>query len=83
MYRRSILSISVDEYWNNLLLELKMMRAISQSHKMDNSIAFLMSPFLRFVNVAWLERALRGGTNKGYRMKCVDKNYFTSASPTY
>jgi hypothetical protein len=35
----------------------KIMRAISQSHRIDNSIAFLIKPFLRFVKVAWRLRS--------------------------
>lgn len=30
-----------------------MIRAISQSHKMESSMAFFIRPFFRFVKVAW------------------------------
>ena len=37
VYLRRTLSMSVLAYWYSLLLELKMIRAISQSHSTDNS----------------------------------------------
>ena len=37
VYLSNTLSMSVDAYWNNLLVELKMIRAISQSQRTDNS----------------------------------------------
>ncbi len=43
--------MSVLEYWNSLELELKMTSAMSQPHSTLSSIAFFISPFLRFVNV--------------------------------
>lgn len=49
--------MSVEAYWNSLLLELKMMSAISQSHNTDNSYAFFIRPNLRFVNVTCLLRS--------------------------
>ena len=47
------LSMSVLAYWYNLLLLEKMMRAISQSHRMDNSYAFFITPNFRLLNVTW------------------------------
>ena len=44
-------SMSVLEYWNSLELELKMTSAMSQPQRTLSSIAFFISPFLRFVNV--------------------------------
>ena len=44
-------SFALEEYWNALLFELTMTKAMSQSHKTDNSIAFFIKPFFRFVNV--------------------------------
>lgn len=46
-------SISVLEYWNSLELELNMTRAMSQPHSTLSSMAFFISPFLRFVNVTY------------------------------
>lgn len=51
VYFRRILSISVLAYWNSLLPELKMIRAISQSHRMLSSYAFFINPNLRLVKV--------------------------------
>lgn len=51
VYLSRILSISVLAYWNNLVLELKMISAISQSHKILSSYAFFISPNLRLVKV--------------------------------
>lgn len=53
VYLRRILSISVLAYWNSLLPELKMIRAISQSHRMLSSYAFFINPNLRLVKVTW------------------------------
>ena len=44
-------SMSLLEYWNSLLFELKMTSAMSQSHRTLSSIAFFIRPFFRFVNV--------------------------------
>ena len=44
-------SMSVLEYWNSLEFELKMTSAMSQPHSTLSSMAFFISPFLRFVNV--------------------------------
>jgi len=46
--------MSVEAYWNSLLLELKMMTAISQSQRTLSSYAFFISPNLRLVNVTCL-----------------------------
>lgn len=51
VYLRRILSISVLAYWNSLLPELKIIRAISQSHRMLSSYAFFINPNLRLVKV--------------------------------
>lgn len=53
VYLRRILSISVLAYWNSLLPELKIIRAISQSHRMLSSYAFFINPNLRLVKVTW------------------------------
>ena len=54
--RLRMASMSPEEYWNSLLLELKMTSAIWQSHSTDSSIAFFISPFFRFVNVTCTQR---------------------------
>lgn len=43
--------MSVLAYWYNLLVLLKMIKAISQSHSTDSSYAFFMTPNLRLLNV--------------------------------
>jgi hypothetical protein len=43
--------MSVLAYWNSRLVELKMIKAISQSHSTESSYAFFIKPNLRFVNV--------------------------------
>jgi hypothetical protein len=48
--------MSVLAYWNSLLLELKIIRAISQSHRMLNSYAFFIRPNFLLVNVTWQEK---------------------------
>ena len=53
VYLRRILSISVLAYWNSLLPELKMIRAISQSQRILSSYAFFINPNLRLVKVTW------------------------------
>lgn len=53
VYLRRTLSISVLAYWYSLLLLLKIMRAISQSHNTDNSYAFFITPNFRLLNVTW------------------------------
>lgn len=52
VYLSRHLSISLLAYWNNLLLEENIMSAISQSQRIESSIAFFMSPFFLFVKVA-------------------------------
>lgn len=44
-------------YWVSLPWELNITRAISQSQRMDSSIAFFTNPFFRFANVACRERS--------------------------
>lgn len=44
VYLRRTLSMSVLAYWYSLLLELKIISAISQSHSTDNSYAFFITP---------------------------------------
>lgn len=51
VYLSSTLSMSVLAYWYSLLLLLKMIKAISQSHSTDSSYAFFMTPNLRLLNV--------------------------------
>lgn len=41
-----------------------MSTAMSQSHKMDSSRAFLSSPFLRFVNVTCEQAGKEGGKHR-------------------
>ena len=55
VYFRRILSMSVLAYWNNLLPELKIISAISQSHKILSSYAFFINPNLRLVNVTCIK----------------------------
>lgn len=57
VYLSKILSISVDAYWKSLFDELKIIRAISQSHRTLNSYAFFIRPNFRFVNVTWRLRS--------------------------
>lgn len=59
--RSSTALMSPDEYWNSLLLLLKMTSAIWQSHSTDSSIAFFIRPFLRFVNVTCIAAGRAGG----------------------
>lgn len=54
VYLRRTLSISVLAYWYNLLLELNIIRAISQSHNTDNSYAFFMTPNFLLLNVTYI-----------------------------
>ena len=54
VYLSSTLSMSVLAYWYNLLLEEKMISAISQSHSTDNSYAFFITPNLRLLKVTWI-----------------------------
>ena len=56
--------MSVLAYWNNLLVLLKMMRAISQSHRTLSSYAFFIRPNFRLVNVTWRGRE-RGRGREG------------------
>ena len=51
VYLSRTLSMSELAYWYSLLLLVKMIRAISQSHNTDSSYAFFIRPNLRFVNV--------------------------------
>src|SRR5690554_5177923 len=51
VYRRRIESISCEEYWTSLLLELKMINPIWQSQRTDSSMAFFISPKRRFWKV--------------------------------
>lgn len=53
VYLRRTLSMSVLAYWYSLLLELKIINAISQSHKTDNSYAFFITPNFLLLNVTW------------------------------
>jgi hypothetical protein len=53
VYFIKILSISVLAYCTNLLLELKIISAISQSQSTLNSYAFFISPYLRFKKVTY------------------------------
>ena len=55
VYFNNILSISVLAYWKSLLLELKMIKAISQSHSMLSSYAFFIKPNFLLVNVTFKE----------------------------
>mmetsp|Transcript_4986 Transcript_4986/g.10211 ORF Transcript_4986/g.10211 Transcript_4986/m.10211 type:complete len:209 (-) Transcript_4986:295-921(-) len=56
-YFARIVSMSALAYWNNLLFELNITSAISQSQRTLSSIAFFISPFLRFVKVTCLLRS--------------------------
>lgn len=69
VYLSRTLSMSVEAYWYNLLELLKMMRAISQSHKTLNSYAFFMTPNLRLLKVTWKEATRE-------RMTLSDKRAF-------
>lgn len=51
VYLRRTLSMSVLAYWYSLLLELKIIRAISQSHSTDSSYAFFITPNFLLLNV--------------------------------
>jgi len=51
VYLRRTLSMSVLAYWYSLLLELKIISAISQSHSTDNSYAFFITPNFRLLKV--------------------------------
>lgn len=51
VYLSRTLSMSVLAYWNSLLELLKMMRAISQSHKTLSSYAFFINPNFLLVKV--------------------------------
>lgn len=53
VYLRRTLSMSVLAYWYSLLLELKIINAISQSHKTDNSYAFFITPNFLLLKVTW------------------------------
>lgn len=53
VYLSNTLSISVLAYWYSLLLLLKMMRAISQSHSTDSSYAFFITPNFLLLKVTW------------------------------
>lgn len=53
VYLRRILSMSVLAYWNSLLPELKIIKAISQSQRILSSYAFFINPNLRLVKVTW------------------------------
>merc|ERR550532_626803 len=54
VYLRRTLSISVLAYWYNLLLLEKIMRAISQSQRIESSYAFFITPNFRLLNVTCL-----------------------------
>jgi len=51
VYLRRTLSMSVLAYWYSLLLELKIISAISQSHSTDSSYAFFITPNFRLLKV--------------------------------
>lgn len=56
VYLRRTLSMSVLAYWYNLLLELKIIRAISQSHSTDSSYAFFITPNFLLLKVTCFEK---------------------------
>ena len=56
VYLRRTLSMSVLAYWYSLLLELKIINAISQSHNTDNSYAFFITPNFLLLKVTWEEK---------------------------
>ena len=55
MNLESVWSMLPDEYCVSLPCELKMTSAISHSHRIDSSMAFLTNPFFRFAKVACLD----------------------------
>lgn len=59
VYLSSTLSMSVDAYWYSLLLLLKMMSAISQSHSTLSSYAFFITPNLRLLKVTCQHQPMR------------------------
>ena len=59
VYLSSTLSMSVLAYWNSLLVLLKMISAISQSHSTLSSYAFFINPNFLFVNVTWKKASRR------------------------
>lgn len=56
VYLRRTLSISVLAYWYSLLLLLKIIKAISQSHNTDSSYAFFITPNFLLLKVTCITR---------------------------
>lgn len=84
VYFSRTLSMSVLAYWYSLLVLLKMIKAISQSHSTDSSYAFFMTPNLRLLNVTcWNVGERKRGeketlAEKSFRMVLNGANASTS-----
>ena len=76
VYLSRTLSISELAYWYSLLLLVKMINAISQSHSTLNSYAFFIRPNFLFVNVTFkIKQNVTFKIKQNVTFKIKQKNY--------